>query len=1007
VGTDATQSFTLLVDQESAITSASNATFTVGTAGSFTVTASGYPVPTFTEAGALPSGVTLSSAGVLSGTPAVASGGSYPVTVKAWNGVGTDATRSLTLTVDQPPAITSANNTTFTAGVSGSFTVMATGFPKPTLGETGSLPTGVTFDAPTGVLIGTPAVGSGGSYPVTITASNGVGGDATQIFTLVVDEAPAITSTNSAAFTAGTAGSFTVTASGYPAPTFTEVGALPSGVTLPPNGVLSGTPTGGTGGTYNITLTASNGVGTEATQNFALTVNQAPAITSTGTATFTVGVAGSFTVSATGYPAPTLSVTGTLPSGVAFDGATGVLSGAPGANAGGTYPLIFTASNGVGTNATQSFTLTVENPMPVLHSISPTAATAGDSDTELTMGGAGFTGQSAVYFDSTALTTSYVSANQMTATISSSLLVSTGTFSITVMTSGPGGGASTSLTFTIWPSYPRSGAGSVLTAALPALTPINQTGTVVSVLDWSSQNTDTYGLPEDVLAADHLVSELGIPSTDVTSVPSPATNPFLLVAGVLNNSNLTSGDVTALTNYVSGGGTLYLWQPNVLSLLTALGIPSLPNNYSGLTQEQRPLTFIATGADDPLLKYIDDPEKINWAPFFPLDDVTRGYTAGSCTPLATWSTGDYATLRCDIGSGRAYVFGWRLRPLLTLPERQLGNDTGPQSTNEVVADADICRMLMRGSYEDYAATPQERQWAPGGHHAALIITHDVDAVVSYQNAPAWVDFEESLGIKSTYFFTTSPYDNGWVGPMYSGTGLDDIQYALNHGFDVQGHSFGHFPDFSSAVDGTGSETASNYQPVFTDDGTMLCCTSGMSVIGELGVSRWLLQNDFSIPVSSFRAGYLDVPITSSGYPRILLLEGLSATGYQRDSTYALALTRGSFPFALFDEDSSTGTVTPYHVMEYPLDISGDQVPVLDSTTLNDYLSRWETVIKFNYDNNAPTILLLHPIDTQIRFQAEQQLITDLQNQGLDLWIGDLKTFAQFWESQGVTNATGW
>jgi hypothetical protein len=36
-------------------------------------------------------------------------------------------------------------------------------------------------------------------------------------------------------------------------------------------------------------------------------VNRAPAITSASSATFTVGTAGSFTVTATGSPAPTLS----------------------------------------------------------------------------------------------------------------------------------------------------------------------------------------------------------------------------------------------------------------------------------------------------------------------------------------------------------------------------------------------------------------------------------------------------------------------------------------------------------------------------------------------------------------------------------------------------------------------------------------------------------------------------------------------------------------------------
>jgi hypothetical protein len=84
----------------------------------------------------------------------------------------------------------------------------------------------------------------------------------------------------------------------------------------------------------------------------------APLITSTNSTTFPVGTPGTFTVTATGFPAPTLSETGALPSGVTFNTTTGVLSGMPGAGTNGSYPIMFTASNSVSSN-TQNFTLTV------------------------------------------------------------------------------------------------------------------------------------------------------------------------------------------------------------------------------------------------------------------------------------------------------------------------------------------------------------------------------------------------------------------------------------------------------------------------------------------------------------------------------------------------------------------------------------------------------------------------------------------------------------------------
>ncbi len=203
--------------------------------------------------------------------------------------------------MNESPTITSADHATFQAGTAGSFLVTTSaGFPvATTLTKTGALPSGVTFtDNGSGgaTIAGTPAAGTAGSYPITITASNGASPDATQSFTLTVIESPVITSADHATFTVGTAGSFTVTTSGGAGTTVTKTGTLPSGVSFTDNGngtaTIAGTPAAGTGGSYPITITASDGVTPDATQNFTLTVNQPPVITSADHDSFSLGVAG-------------------------------------------------------------------------------------------------------------------------------------------------------------------------------------------------------------------------------------------------------------------------------------------------------------------------------------------------------------------------------------------------------------------------------------------------------------------------------------------------------------------------------------------------------------------------------------------------------------------------------------------------------------------------------------------------------------------------------------------
>ena len=143
----------------------------------------------------MPIGVTLNSAtGVLSGTPAAGSAGDYLLSVTAQNGIGAGVSQDFTLTVNQPPAITSLPSTRFLVGSPGSFTVVATGLPAPSFSTSSALPTGVTLDGSTGILSGTPGAGTGQAFNVAFTAANGVGTPSTQHFTLFVDQVAAITS---------------------------------------------------------------------------------------------------------------------------------------------------------------------------------------------------------------------------------------------------------------------------------------------------------------------------------------------------------------------------------------------------------------------------------------------------------------------------------------------------------------------------------------------------------------------------------------------------------------------------------------------------------------------------------------------------------------------------------------------------------------------------------------------------------------------------------------------
>ncbi len=251
-------------------------------------------------------GATTNSLAIVGVNPNM-NGDAYRVVVTSTGGTTTSSAATLAVA----PTITNANTITFVTGQNNSFNFAASGNPTPTVSATvnGTLPAGLTLvNSNTGVS-GTPTDAVSSTTFITVSATN-TGGTAQQTFTLLVSppQSPTITSAASTTFNINQAGSFTMTATGSPTPTFQLLGSLPSGVSFNTStGVLSGTPTVTTGSPFSLTLQATNSAGT-ATQTFTLTVQGiAPTIsTHPSNATAGIGQNVSFSAAATGTPTPSL-----------------------------------------------------------------------------------------------------------------------------------------------------------------------------------------------------------------------------------------------------------------------------------------------------------------------------------------------------------------------------------------------------------------------------------------------------------------------------------------------------------------------------------------------------------------------------------------------------------------------------------------------------------------------------------------------------------------------------
>jgi large repetitive protein len=277
-------------------------------------------------AGSLPSGLTLSPAGVVSGIPVGAGTASFQV--RATDAGGRSATANLSIPVVQALALHTWSLPDAEAGEGYAAQLQA-------VGGRGTLTWSLTGEAASwltvssaGALTGTP--GSAGPTAVMVTVTDESGQQATRQLPIVVRAPLAVADINLPAATQGRAYAAQLVATGGNG-VYTwvvEGGALPAGLALTTGGALTGTPVGG--GEFAFTARVRDGADRVATRSLSLTVERAPTIQTGSLPPGDVGEPYSAQLVASGGTgAYSWSVIdGALPAGLTLS-PSGVVSGTP------------------------------------------------------------------------------------------------------------------------------------------------------------------------------------------------------------------------------------------------------------------------------------------------------------------------------------------------------------------------------------------------------------------------------------------------------------------------------------------------------------------------------------------------------------------------------------------------------------------------------------------------------------------------------------------------------
>ncbi|MEM8497397.1 MAG: polysaccharide deacetylase family protein [Pseudomonadota bacterium] len=423
------------------------------------------------------------------------------------------------------------------------------------------------------------------------------------------------------------------------------------------------------------------------------------------------------------------------------------------------------------------------------------------------------------------------------------------------------------------------------------------------------------------------LKNIGIPVKVLPNLADALTHDTVVIYPRVSRRDLSSSDISSVREYVRSGGALIGLQLVDTSMNDVFGIQRSVNlandpdirdikfdteNYPQLTDEldhefeRRVSIYRRLDEGEGIIFTAEGPDRTDrLSPNDNDDGLICGYDAHTAEVIAIYDneideddTGNEraAITRQQYGDGVAYSLAWDVGYQAVIGQSLEYAPMGRFYSDGYSPGFDVIMKFFKDVYQKESDAAVTLHTVPDGKDLSVIITHDIDGKDANIVSTEFAQLEQDYNVPATYFWQTRYMNDARDMRFFDSTSItamsDILQHSvgheigshgISHAFDFSGFKIGEnpqFPDYAprSLLKGN-HEHFPEAKKYVVDEGT---------VLGEMKISKFLVEEMTGKQVQSFRPGHLSYPVR--------LNEIAVATGFAATSTTTAPYSSTNLPY---------------------------------------------------------------------------------------------------------------